>query len=230
MWALLLVLAAAQPRLGVIDTTGAGAPDLVVALAAEAKAQGRFDVQPQEAVDAAVADARGVGAACAFDDGPECWARLGVLAELDRVVVVRVSEDVVDLLLVDVPARTAARSSTAKGADAIEAGRQALRALLSGQVTAPPPPKPAAPKVRGVGFYTGAYAAAFGAVLVAGCGGGALGVSAQMADRLVQAKEQGTPLDDKYRGLDAAFLGLSICTGVAAAAGIGGGIAALVIE
>lgn len=220
MIALVLFMAASQPRLGVVDATPAGAPELTAAFAVAATQLGRFDVQPADAVDGALLEARKMGAACAFDDGPECWARLGILSELDRILVVRKGADTVDLLLVDVPARTAVRSS----APSTTAPATMLSALLSGQPTKP------APKARSALFYPGAYAAAFGAVLVAGCGGGALGVSSQMADRLVQARDRGVPLDDKYRGLDGAFVGLTVCAAIAGAAGVVGGLTALVVE
>ncbi len=222
--ALALGLAAAQPRLGVVDTTAAGAPDVAAALAAAAVELGRFDVQSAAAVDKAVAEARHVGAACAFDEGPDCWARLGVLSELDRIVVLRVKDKRIDLLLVDVPARTAARTSTTLGDDPRRSADDALAALLSGHAAAPPQ----AP--HGGLFYTGVYSAAAGAVVVAGCGGGALGVSSQMASLLVQARDRGKPLGDDYRTLDVAFVALSVCTGVAAVAAAGGGVLAAVAE
>jgi hypothetical protein len=225
-----LALLAAQPRLGVVDATAAGAPDLAAAVAASAQKLNRFDVQTPDVVDKAVAEARKVGAACGIDDGPDCWARLGILSELDRILVLNKSADRLDLLLVDVPARSAARSSMqiAPGALPAQIADDALAALLSGQAVPIAAPKVAAPHVHGPLFYTGAYGAAFGAVVLVGCGGGALGVSSQLATRLVQARDQGVPLDDKYRGLNTSFIALGVCTGVAALAGVGGGVLALV--
>jgi hypothetical protein len=226
-----LLLAIAQPRLGVVDATPAGAPDLTAAVAAAAGKLGRFDVEPADAVDSAVNEARRVGAACGFDDGPECWARLGVLSDLDRIVVVRKSAASVDLLLVDVPARTAARSSTpSTETDPAKLADIALAALLSGQAVKVANPAKEAPKEKGAAFYAGAYSAAFAGVVFVGCGGGAVGVSSQMATLLVGARDQKIPLGDSYRGLNTAFIALSACTGVAAVAGIGGGITALVVE
>lgn len=153
---------AQEPRTyAVVPVAGAGAwpPDVervekVVADALRRIADAK--VLPRDDTIAQVEDARGMGVACAFEQ-PDCAARFGALAGVDRVAVVQVVPEAgalsATILLVDVRGAAVAGYGSARGAPKsatfVVDVERAVAAALDG---APPPAAaPAAPPVAAAG-------------------------------------------------------------------------------
>ena len=241
-----------QGSVAVVDLSPAAQPALATALRKTPKLKER--AQEAATTAAVVEDAKGLGLACTVAD-VDCLEKLLVLLRTDSLVAYSLQRRTVQLVWLDAGSvaratvKLVAPNTTARAAlDALE--EAPLERKVPPGVLGPAPPDPSAPPQArepeapphppsapgparslaaeagdGGGFSPMLGLAVGGSLVAVGCGAGALGVSADLANQLIDAQQPGGAVDPaRFQEGELVFGALLACSLAGMAAGAVGGV------